>query len=56
MICGDAHVVIVNDDGEHIGRRSVGAQQNEIVEIFIRPGDAALDLVLENRLAVSAVP
>jgi hypothetical protein len=29
---GDAHVVIVDHDGEHVGRRAVGAQQHEIVE------------------------
>ena len=33
----DAHVVIVDDDGEHIGRRAVGAQKDEIVEILVGP-------------------
>jgi hypothetical protein len=32
----DAHVVIVDDDGEHVGRRAVGAQQHEVVEILVR--------------------
>ena len=47
----DAHVVIVDDDGQHIGRRAVRAQQHEIVEIVVRPGDAALHLVLDDGLA-----
>ncbi len=48
---GDAHVVIVDHDGEHIGRRAVGAQQHEIVEVLVLPDDAALDLILDHGLA-----
>ena len=33
----DAHVVIVDDDREIVGRRAVGAQQDQIVEFGIRP-------------------
>ena len=49
---GDAHVVIVDDDGEHIGRRAVGAQQNKIVEILVGPGDPPLHFIVENGFAL----
>ena len=49
---GDAHVVVVDDDGEHVGRRAVGAQQDEVVEVLVLAGDAALHLVLDHGLAV----
>ena len=52
----DVHVVVVDHDGEHVGRRAVGAQQHEIVEILVLPDDAALDLVLDHRLALGAAP
>ena len=48
----DAHVVIVDDDRQHVGRRAVGAQQNEIVEILVLEDDASLHGVLDDRLAV----
>ena len=47
-----AHVVIVDDHGEHISRRAVGAQQNEIVEILVSPGDAPLHFIVEDGFAV----
>ena len=49
---GDAHVVIVDDDGEHIGRVAVRAQKDEIVELLVGEGDLALHLVVDDRLAV----
>ncbi len=48
---GDAHVVVVDHHREHIGRIAVAAQQHEIVEVFVLPDDAALDLVLDHGLA-----
>ena len=48
---GHAHVVVVDHDGQHVGRIAVGAQQHEIVEVLVLPGDAALDLVLDHGLA-----
>ena len=50
---GDAHVVVVDDDGEHVGRRAVGAQKHEVVEILVLPHHPALDLVLDDRLALA---
>ena len=49
---GDPHVVIVDDDREHVGRRAVGAQQHEIVEILVLPGDAPLHHVVDHGLAL----
>ena len=40
---GDAHVVIVDDDREHIGRRAVGAQHDDVVELVVLHGHLALD-------------
>ena len=48
---GDAHVVVVDDDSEHVGRRAVGAQQHEIVEVLVLPHHAALDLIFDDRFA-----
>ena len=41
---GDAHVVIVDHDRQHVGRRAVRAEQDEIVELAVLHGDPALDL------------
>ncbi len=48
----DAHVVIVDDDGEHIGRRSIRAQKDKIVEVLVGEGDAALYFVVDDSLAL----
>jgi hypothetical protein len=48
---GDAHVVIVDHDRQHVGRRAVGAQQDEIVELGVADRDAALDQIVDHRLA-----
>ena len=53
---GDAHVVVVDDDGEHVGRRAVGAQQHEVVEVLVLPDHAALHLILDHGLAGRAAP
>ncbi len=49
---GDAHVVVVDDDGEHVGRVAVRAQQHEVVELLVGEDDLALHLVVDDRLAV----
>ena len=48
----DAHVVIVDDDGQIIGRRAVAAQDDEIIEVFVLEDDAALDLVVNDGFAL----
>ncbi len=48
---GDTHVMVVDNDREHVGRRAVRAQQYEIVEIFILPCDTALHLVVDGGFA-----
>jgi hypothetical protein len=50
---GDAHVVIVDHHRQHVGRRAVGAEQDEIVELGVLDGDPALDLVVDRRLALA---
>ena len=47
---GDAHVMVVDYDREHVSRRAVRAQQHEVVEVFVLPGDAALHLILDHGL------
>ena len=53
---GDAHVVIVDDDGEHVGRRAVRAEQDEIVQLGILDGDPALHGVVDGGLAIARRP
>ena len=48
-----AHVVVVDHDREHVGRRAVRAQQDQVVERLVLPGDAALHRVLDDGLAVA---
>ena len=48
----DAHVVVVDHDGQHIHRGSVRSHEDAVVEILVGPGDAALYLVVEHRLPV----
>ena len=40
---GNAHVVVVHDDAEVVGRRAVGAGNNQVVECFVGNGDFAFD-------------
>lgn len=47
----DAHVVIVDHNGEHVGRITVAAQKHEIVEVLVLPDHAALHLILNHGLA-----
>ena len=48
---GDAHVVVVDHDRQHVGRVAVAAQQHEVVEVLVLPDHAALHLVLDHGLA-----
>ena len=50
---GDAHVMVVDHDGEIVGRRAVAAQDHEVVEILVGKDHAALHAVLDHRLAVA---
>ena len=40
---GNAHVVVVHHDAEVVGRRAVGAGDNQVVECFVGDGDFAFD-------------
>ncbi len=42
----DAHVDVVDDDAEVVGRRAVAARDDEVVELGVGDLDAALDLVV----------
>ena len=48
---GHAHVVVVDDHREHVGGRAVGTENDEIVEVVVGKGDAALDAILHHGLA-----
>src|SRR2546430_16160139 len=50
---GDAHIMIIHNHGEHIGRRTIRTQKNDVVEILVCPGDPTLDFVVENRFALA---
>ena len=50
---GDFHVVIVDHDREHVGRRPVGAQQHHVVELVVGHRDLALDQVVEHGLTAA---
>jgi hypothetical protein len=43
--------MVVDHDREHVGRRTVGAEQDEIVELGIGDADLALDEVVDDGLA-----
>ena len=49
---GDAHVVIVDHNREHVGRVAVRAQEQEIVEVLVGEHDLALHLVVDDCLAL----
>ncbi len=53
---GDAHVVIVDDDRQHVGRRAVRAEQHEIVDLAVLDRDPPLDLVLDRPSRRRAAP
>ena len=48
----DAHVVVVDDDGEQVGGRAVRAQKDEIVEIAIALCDRSLNVIRDCEVAV----
>ena len=48
---GDAHIVVIDHNREHVSRRAVRTQQHEIVEVFILPYDPPLHLILDHGLA-----
>ena len=50
---GHAHVVIVDDDGEHVGRCAVRAEQDHVVEFGILHGDGALHAIGNRRRALA---
>ena len=51
---GNTHIVVVDHDGEVVDRTSVGASQDEVVEVLVAPDHPALDLILNDGLALEA--
>ena len=51
-VTSSVRVMIVDDDREHVGRTSVGAEEDEIVDFAVLDRDPALDLVLDHCFAV----
>ena len=51
-----AHVVVVDDDGEHVGRIAVRAQEHQVVEVLVGERDLALNEVVDHRLALLPAP
>ena len=49
---GDAYVVVVHHDGQHVGGGAVGPQDDEIVQRVVGPGHFALDEIGDGGLAV----
>ena len=48
---GDAHVVIVDHHGQHVGGVAVGAQQHQVVELLVLPDHVALHLIVDHGFA-----
>ena len=49
----DAHVVVVDDDGEIVRWVAVRAQDDQVVEILVRKDNAALHVIIDDRLALA---
>ena len=52
---GDAHVVIVHHHGQVVGRRAVGAADDQIVQLVVGYADLALHQILEQHRAFRRV-
>ena len=49
----DAHVVIVGDNGQVIGRGGVAAQNDEVVQVCVLEDDITLDAISNGGFAVA---
>src|SRR6218665_3349143 len=52
---GDAHVVVVDNDGQHVCGRAITAQQNHIVQLRIGYAHVALHRIADQHFIVRAV-
>ncbi len=52
---GDAHVHVIDDDGEVVGGRAVGAGDDEIVEFIVGEDDASLDGIVDHDTPVERI-
>ena len=44
----DAHVMIINDDGQIVGGGAIRAQQDEVIKFLVLENDATLDVVVDD--------
>ena len=49
---GDAHVMIIDNNRQHVGWRSVGAQDDHVVKLLVLYRDGALYRILDGHGAV----
>ena len=47
-----AHVVVIHNDGQHINRRAIRAQQDHVIQLFIGDFHITLNFVTDHRRAV----
>ena len=50
---GDAHIMVIHHDGEHINRAAIGTQQNHVIKLIVANDDIALHLVHDDRLPLA---
>ena len=53
---GDAHVMVVYNHGEIVGRRAVAAQDDKVVELLVGEDDAPMHAVVDRRVALARGP
>ena len=51
----DLHVPVVDDDAEVVGRRAVGARDDQVVEFVVADRDRALDHVVPGHVAIDRI-
>jgi len=51
---GNPHIVVIDHDREVVDRASVGANQDQVVQVFVAPDHPALNLILNDGFALEA--
>ena len=52
---GDAHIPVIDDDAEVIGRRTVGTADNQVIQLLVAELDRAADLVVKDDRSILRV-
>ena len=50
---GDVHIVIIDDNGQHVGWCAVRTQQDEIIQVFVRPSYPPLNFIIDHSFALN---